>query len=907
MVTDTQRRGRIVQIALSVVLVASALAIWRAPQTPAQDAFYLGDAPVVSDLTVFIPESDVVLAADIPSVNLSNRNGSIAFYNSYYRGSGQPAIEWTGNHSTCNAGTTATGFREAVLLRMMYFRAMAGIPSSIGFSDNANAANQQGALMMSRNGMLSHNPPASWLCYTATGAQAAASSNIAIGWYGRDVIDAYMKDGGSNNAPAGHRRWLLYPQTRTFGSGDVPQASGYSAANTLWVFDSNYGSPRPFTRDGFVSWPPPGYVPFQVVYPRWSFSFPGAGFGGASVTMRLNGATIPVTIESRVNGYGENTIVWRPTSMGHNDSWLRPVADQHYSITISGVSGASSSTYTYQVTVFDPDNPDPGSTAVPSVTSTAPGGGAFSPGMMVETIANLNLRSGAATTFPSIGILPNETRGAITGNPVNNGGYSWYPVQMEGFPAGWVAGAFLRSLNITSTPAVTPSVTATRTSTAQVTATSTRTPTVVPGGFAPGTAVRTTANLRLRSGPSTSSSTLGIMSVGTIGTITGAPTVANGYTFYPVSMNGFPAGYTAGEYLEVTGPGSTASRTPTPVRTPTSTQRTSTAVPGGWVPGTAVQTTANLRLRSGPSTSSSTLAIMPLGATGTISGAPAQANGYTWYPVNMNGFPAGYTAGEFLQATGSANPTATPTPTAVSGGFPAGSIVSATFNVNVRSGPGTTNTILGLMTPGAQATVTGAPVANGGYLWHPLNVPGIGSGWVAGSFLTQVGTAGVSVAEEPALPPMQTAQIVPPTLELTAIVEAPPTDEGPRPHQIVRIQRTENSSPGAVLVDEDPATTWTAPGFPGQQVAVFVADLGAQSDVGEVRWLPGVDGMAGELYLSISNDGQEWTDIDLGLAVQDEEWTGIPVDASTQFVRFAFVDSFESPVLGGIAEIEIWP
>jgi uncharacterized protein YraI len=328
-----------------------------------------------------------------------------------------------------------------------------------------------------------------------------------------------------------------------------------------------------------------------------------------------------------------------------------------------------------------------------------------------------------------------------------------------------------------------------------------------------------------------------------------------------------------------------------------------------------------LRLRSGPSTSAATLAIMPVGATGTVTGAPTQANGYTWYPVSMNGYPAGYTAGEFLQATGSgANPTATRTPTTVSGAFPPGSIVSATANVNVRSGPGTTNSILGLMTTGTQATVIGSAVAGGGYLWHPLSVPGVGSGWVAGSFLTQVGTAGVDAAEVPALPPTEivevlqppaeptaTAEVLPPTSEPMATNEAPPTEEGPQPNQIVRIQRTENSSSGEVLVDEDPSTVWTAPGYPDQQVAVFVADLGQESNVGLVRWLPGVEGIAGELYLSISSDGQEWTDIDLSLAVQDEEWTGVQLDTSTRFVRFALIDTGELPVLGGIAEVEIWP
>ena len=67
------------------------------------------------------------------------------------------------------------------------------------------------------------------------------------------------------------------------GTGDVPSAN--NLWNDLWVFDTNYSAPRPGTRDGFVAWPPKGYVPYQAVYPRWSFSYPGADFSGASVTM----------------------------------------------------------------------------------------------------------------------------------------------------------------------------------------------------------------------------------------------------------------------------------------------------------------------------------------------------------------------------------------------------------------------------------------------------------------------------------------------------------------------------------------------------------------------------------------------------------------------------------------------
>jgi len=80
-------------------------------------------------------------------------------------------------------------------------------------------------------------------------------------------------------------------------------ASGtnYPAANAVWVVDdANYWGPRPATRNAFVSWPPPGYVPYPVVYPRWSFSYPSADFSAATVTMTSNGVPVPVAQETPV-------------------------------------------------------------------------------------------------------------------------------------------------------------------------------------------------------------------------------------------------------------------------------------------------------------------------------------------------------------------------------------------------------------------------------------------------------------------------------------------------------------------------------------------------------------------------------------------------------------------------------
>ena len=890
---------RLIAVGLAVWLVTAGLLALPTHPVLAQDESTLGDAPYLADgMVVAASGDDIVQSAAVPAVDISSRSSAASFYFSYY--TAQPAIDWTGSQSSCTAGTTSAAFKASVIDRVAFYRAMAGVPSNIGLAASSSISNQQAALMFSRNNQISHSPPSSWACYTSSGAQAAGSSNIALGLYGVGAIDAYMKDAGGNNAAAGHRRWLLYPQTQSFGTGDVPAGGGYAAANSLWVWDSNINGPRPSTRDGYVAWPPPGYVPYQVVYPRWSFSYPNASFGGASVTVTLDGASIPVSIDSSTsNGYGENTIVFRPNGLADWSTWANPVTDKTYTVRISGVSvDGSSRTFTYNVTVFDPSSADPGpSTATPTRTST---------------------------------------------------------------------------------PSRTPTRTATTTGTAVASSsppTGTRTPTTIPGGYAIDEQFRLTTRLNLRGGPGTSYSTIAVMPSGAVGTVTGSPVFANGYTFYPVAVPGFSPGWAAGEYFArvATTPTRTATasvptttRTPTTIapsatRTPTTVaQATATRVPGGFLTGDAVRTTASVNFRSGPSTSSSVITVVSANTDGTIAGAGVVSGPYTFYPVTIPGVGNGWIAGSYLRLLTSSNPTATAT-----SGFPTGATVYTRANLNIRTGPGTGFSSLGVASRGTAATVTGDWVQSGSVIWYPLDVAGIGAGWASGTYLSSTPTVQgpllpntpVSAEAEPATPtttpgmepslePSSTSTVVPPSetpiptatatlvdiLTPTAMATDPPATidlaQDPQASDpefstetpvletvieeetglpIARIQRSPDSQPGQVLVDNDPSTVWSANGA-SQPLAMFVLDLGQASAFSQIRWQSGESGISGTLYLSVSSDNVEWTDLDPTLAYLTEDgWIAVDVPATAQYVRFVFVNDAASDWLGGIAEVRIMP
>jgi hypothetical protein len=164
---------------------------------------------------------------------------------------------------------------------------------------------------MIANAKLSHFPTADWKCYKPQAGAAAARSLLALGGTGARAVDMYMEDAGDHNAAVGHRRWILFPPQQTMGSGDTTkEKNNYHGSNSIYAIGT-FGT-RPAGQK-HVAWPPAGYVPAQVIWDRWSFSYPRADFSSASVTMNVTGAGNPhITMEPVEIGYGDNTVVWKP-------------------------------------------------------------------------------------------------------------------------------------------------------------------------------------------------------------------------------------------------------------------------------------------------------------------------------------------------------------------------------------------------------------------------------------------------------------------------------------------------------------------------------------------------------------------------------------------------------------------
>ncbi|MBI2426088.1 MAG: CHRD domain-containing protein [Candidatus Hydrogenedentes bacterium] len=292
-------------------------------------------------LVFFAP---MLMAQQALTVNTQNLQEVVDFYFDVYLASENVAPNWNGSLTNCTPGTVNPALLDATALRINYFRAMAGMPANVTLDPALNQMCQQTALILSKNNVLSHTLASTLACYTSAGATGAARSNITLYEVGPGAVDLFIEDPGFVNTAVGHRRWLLYPPQLTMGVGAVPEKSTSNPASTaIYVMGQRSTASQP------SSWPPAGYVPAQVCFYRWSYSYPGANFSEAKVFVTNEGVTKQYTPQPIANGYGDNTIVWSPTTA------FPPQPMETYTVRLENVvvSGVSK-TISYDVTRIDP-------------------------------------------------------------------------------------------------------------------------------------------------------------------------------------------------------------------------------------------------------------------------------------------------------------------------------------------------------------------------------------------------------------------------------------------------------------------------------------------------------------------------------------------------------------------------
>jgi uncharacterized protein YraI len=128
-------------------------------------------------------------------------------------------------------------------------------------------------------------------------------------------------------------------------------------------------------------------------------------------------------------------------------------------------------------------------------------------------------------------------------------------------------------------------------------------------------------------------------------------------------------------------------------------------------------------LRSGPGTGYGVLRVVRSGTTGTITGGPAEANGYFWYKLSFGDTTGWMATTVFRPGPGSDR-----------------AFIQVTRGpLNVRNQPGLNGTVLGTVQTGMTGfATTDMPRDANGYTWLNVQFEGGLRGWVASSFVAWI-------------------------------------------------------------------------------------------------------------------------------------------------------------------------
>lgn len=251
--------------------------------------------------------------------------------------------------ANCSTGVMTSVALQDALGSLNTIRALHGLPAATLSSADQQSA-MEASLMMSANSQLSHTPPTTWKCYTASGAAGAGSSNLyasypstGLSLISNDVIFAGWMTEVNNivTNSVGHRRWILNPFMSTVAYGRV--AGMYTStqridSSALKVFNNSGGSAVAASAiPDYVAYPQGNY-PARYFDTSALFSFTAVvdktttwggnasvDFSAATITVKPTGGSTNLTVSSIAfdnDGYGvPNNIQWKVAGVATGTSY----------------------------------------------------------------------------------------------------------------------------------------------------------------------------------------------------------------------------------------------------------------------------------------------------------------------------------------------------------------------------------------------------------------------------------------------------------------------------------------------------------------------------------------------------------------------------------------------------------
>ncbi|MGL4108942.1 C40 family peptidase [Clostridium sp. LP20] len=295
-------------------------------------------------------------------------------------------------------------------------------------------------------------------------------------------------------------------------------------------------------------------------------------------------------------------------------------------------------------------------------------------GQVVNITSNLRVRSEATTSSSVIGYLNNGESIEIKGETG-----SWYRINFNG-KEGYVSKEYIK---VTSSNA--------------------------PSSGEKGQVINITSSLRIRQTASTSSAVIGSLQNGDTFDI-----IAKSGQWYNIK-SGSTVGFIHGDYVKVIGNSTTPPSTPS--ENPSSEK------------GKVVNITSNLRVRTSPSTSASTLGYLLNGEEVEITGESGD-----WYKINFKG-TTGYAHKDYIEKTGSSNSGSNNNSNNGSATGEKGQVINITTSLTVRSGASTSSAAIGYLKNGAEVEITGESGS-----WYKINYNGT-TGYVHKDYVKKAGSS----------------------------------------------------------------------------------------------------------------------------------------------------------------------
>ncbi len=326
----------------------------------------------------------------------------------------------------------------------------------------------------------------------------------------------------------------------------------------------------------------------------------------------------------------------------------------------------------YRLVLFD--GAGGGKTATDSATGNTSVQTYYADGTVDTSGSSLNVRNGIGTTNSIIYQLTDGSEVSITGRGYDQSGDLWYRIDING-SNGYVYGDYVK-----------------------VGANSGSDSSMTAGGTVSGTYVN------VRSGAGTGYGVVTVASGGENVQISAKTYDSNGNLWYKITING-SIGYMISDYITL---GSNSNS-------------------GGQSSSDGYVNASDVNVRSGAGTNYNVQTMLAANTTVKVNGQETASDGSIWYKISYSDGD-GYMHSDYITIGSNGSNSGSGQTTT----FPA--IVSGDY-VNVRTGPGTGNSVITSLSYGTQISVISKTTLSSGVVWYKINYTG-GTGYMISDYVT---------------------------------------------------------------------------------------------------------------------------------------------------------------------------